>query len=71
MRILLVPEGERPRATTLVPTEIESDVAGAMDRLNVPVWSTRTARTAPLPTRTVTTERPRNPTPDTDRRGAL
>ena len=63
--VLLVPDGDRPSATTLVPAEIASPADGGAVTDRVPVESTRARNTGWLPTRTVTVDRPRNPTPPT------
>ena len=65
MRVLLVPDGARPIATTLVPTEIESSLPAEMSIAKVPVSSARTVNAGRLPTRTSTTDKPRNPIPVT------
>ena len=69
--VLLVPEGARPSATTLVPAVMASAAAAGAVTTSVPVRSTRARNAGLLPTRTETTDRPRNPTPPTRRPAPL
>jgi len=66
-RVLLVPDGALPSATTLVPAVIASAAAAGAVTVSVPVLSTRAKNAGRLPTRTETTDRPRKPTPPTRR----